>query len=80
MLSITLLTASAVLFEGDATKVILPGEKGIFEIGLFHKPFVSRLLPGKVWVDQKEFPIHHGVVKVKSNRVIAMIELDPGTE
>ncbi len=77
-MSVTLLSASAVLFEGEATKVILPGEKGIFEIGFFHKPFISRLLPGSAWVDNKEFLIRHGVAKVKSNRVIAMVELETG--
>jgi F0F1-type ATP synthase epsilon subunit len=79
MLSVTLLTASEVVFEGDATKMILPGEKGIFEVGFFHKPFVSRLLPGIAIIDQKEIPIRHGVVKVKNNRVIAMVELDSNT-
>lgn len=74
MLSVTVLTASEVIFEGEATKVIFPGEQGVFEIGLFHKPFISRLLPGPVWVDQKEFLIRHGVAKVKNNRVIAMVE------
>lgn len=78
MLNVTLLTANEVLFEGEAVKVILPGEKGIFEIGLLHKAFVSRLLPGVAMVDRKEFPIHHGVVKVKNNRVIAMVETDQG--
>ena len=76
MLSVTLLTASKVVFEGEAAKVIFPGEKGIFEIGFFHKPFVSRLLPGMAMIDQKEIPIRHGVVKVKNNRVIAMVELE----
>lgn len=76
MLSVTLLTASKVVFEGEATKIILPGEKGIFEVGFFHQPFVSRLLPGIAWIDQKEISIRHGVVKVKNNRVIAMVELE----
>ena len=79
MLSVTLLSASEVLFEGEAEKVILPGEKGIFEIGFFHKPFISRLLPGSAWIDKKEFQIRHGVAKVKSNRVIAMVEIETGT-
>lgn len=78
MLSVTLLSASEVLFEGAAEKVILPGEKGIFEIRLLHKPFISRLLPGTAWVDNKKFLIRHGVAKVKSNRVIAMVEIENG--
>ncbi len=79
MLNVTLLSASQVLFEGTATRVILPGEKGIFEIGLFHKPLISRLFSGSAWIDNKEFLIRHGVAKVKNNQVIAMVEMDSGT-
>ena len=78
MLSVTLLSSSRVLFEGNASKVILPGEKGIFEIGFFHKPFISRLFAGSAWIDNKEFLIRHGVAKVKNNRVIAMVEIETG--
>lgn len=76
MLSVTFLTASGILFEGEATRVILPGEQGTFEIGLFHKTLVSRLLSGSAIVDDRVFPIKHGVVKVKNDQVIAMLEPD----
>jgi len=76
MLQVTLLTASEILFEGEASYVRLPGEQGIFEIGLLHKPLVSRLLPGVIRVDRKPFSIRHGVVKVKNNRVVAMVEAE----
>ena len=76
MLNVTLLTANKVIFEGKASKVIFPGEKGVFEIGFFHRPIVSRLLPGLTTVDDQEFLIRHGVVKVKNSRVIAMVELE----
>lgn len=78
MLNIILLSASQVLFEGTATRVIFPGEQGIFEIGLFHKPFISRLFSGSAWIDNKEFLIRHGVAKVKNNQVIAMVEIESG--
>ena len=78
MLSCTILSSSKVLFEGNATKVILPGEKGIFEIGFFHKPFISRLFSGSAWIDNKEYLIRHGVAKVKNNRVIVMVEIETG--
>jgi len=76
MLKVTLLTASRILFEGEAAFVRLPGEQGVFEIGLMHKALVSRLLPGVIRVDRKPFSIRHGVVKVKNDRVVAMVEAD----
>lgn len=76
MLNVTILTASEVLFEGEASRVILPGEQGTFEIGFFHKTLVSRLLSGIAVVDDRTFPIKHGVVKVKNDQVIAMVESD----
>lgn len=74
MLHVTLLTASQILYEGDASYVRLPGEQGIFEIGMMHKALVSRLLPGVIRVDGKPYSIRHGVVKVKNNRVVVMVE------
>ena len=76
MLNVTFLTANQVIFEGEASKVILPGEQGVFEIGLFHKTLVSRLLPGLATVDSTEFWIRHGLAKVKNNRVIVMVEIE----
>ena len=76
MLSVTLLTANKILFEGEATKVIFPADQGVFEVGLFHKTLISRLLPGVTHVDEQEFLIRHGIAKVKDDRVIAMVELE----
>lgn len=76
MLQVTLLTASEILFEGEASYVRLPGEQGIFEIGMMHKPLISRLLPGVIRVDRKPYSIRHGIVKVKNNRVVVMVEAD----
>ena len=76
-LSVIIFTATGVLFEGEASKVILPGEQGFFEIGSFHKPMISRLLPGMAVIDRKEYPIRHGIAKVKNNRVVLMVDSDP---
>jgi len=65
------------LFEGKAQCVILPGEEGVFEVQPFHRPLVSRLLPGVVLVDKQAFPIQSGIVKVGRNKVLAIVDSRP---
>ncbi|MCM8812130.1 MAG: hypothetical protein NC910_03655 [Candidatus Omnitrophica bacterium] len=74
ILDVVILGPDRSLFEGRASRVICPGEQGVFEIGPFHRPLVSRLFPGAVIVDDKSLPIHRGVVKVEKNRVTALVE------
>jgi len=80
MLAVTLLSCHAIVFEGSARQVILPGEEGVFEVGPFHRPLVSRLLPGLVVVDERSFPIRRGVVKVSGDAVTALIEPESNEE
>ncbi len=70
-----ILSPEATLFEGKASRVILPGEQGVFEVHSFHRPLLSRLLPGALIIDDKPMAIRRGVVKVERNRVIAMVEV-----
>lgn len=76
MLDVTILTPQEVLFQGRAARVILPGEMGTFEVGQFHRPLVSRLLPGLLIVDDKSVPIRRGVVKVERDRVTSIVEIE----
>jgi F-type H+-transporting ATPase subunit epsilon len=74
MLEVTLISPSKIVFKGQAKSVVLPGEYGVFEVLLFHKPIMSRLLKGRIEVDDKSFPILRGVVKVQENQVTAIVE------
>lgn len=74
MLDVTLISPSQVVFKGQAKSVILPGEYGVFEILLFHKPIMSRLLKGRVEIDGQSFPILRGVAKAQNNQVTAIVE------
>ncbi len=74
MLDVIVATPQELLFEGAARQIICPGEQGVFEIGPFHRPLMSRLLPGVVVIDGQAFPIHRGVLKVDHDRVIAIVE------
>ena len=76
MLDVTILTPQEILFQGQAVRVILPGEVGTFEVGQFHRPLVSRLLPGLLIVDDKSVLIRRGVVKVERDRVTSIVELE----
>ena len=74
MLDVTVISPSQMVYKGQANSVILPGEYGVFEILLFHKPLLSRLIEGIIDVDGKSIPIARGVVKVEQNRVTAIVE------
>ena len=74
MLTVTVLSAHELIFEGQATRVILPGEEGVFEVCQFHQPLVSRLLPGYVVVDEQAIPIQRGVVRVDRESVTVIAE------
>ena len=74
MIDVVILSSETPLFEGKASRVIFPGEQGIFEIGIFHRPFVSRLLPGVITIGDRPLAIRRGVVHVSNNRVIALVE------
>ena len=62
------------LFEGKVSRIIFPGEQGVFEVGPFHRPLVSRLLPGVIVIEGESLPIQRGVVKIERNRVTALVE------
>ena len=79
MLQVVILTPAELLFKGQAHHVILPGEQGVFEVLPFHRPLVTRLLPGYVLVDDQPFPIRRGVVKVSRDVLTAIVESDDGS-
>jgi F0F1-type ATP synthase epsilon subunit len=74
LLEVSLLSPKEVIFEGKAKSVILPGEQGVFEILPFHKRLLSRLVSGTLFIDEQEFSIKRGVVKVNQNKVAIIIE------
>jgi F-type H+-transporting ATPase subunit epsilon len=74
MLNVVIISPEKIIFEGQAEKVILPGEQGTFEVLTFHKNLLSRLLSGSVIVDGRTFSIQRGIVKVKDNTVTIISE------
>jgi F-type H+-transporting ATPase subunit epsilon len=74
MIEVTIISPSEILYQGQATSVVLPGEQGVFEVLSFHKPILSRLIPGCIMIDDQMIPIWRGVVKVASDSLTAIVE------
>lgn len=74
LLKVTLITPREVIFEGHASSVRLPGEKGVFEVQPNHKRLLSRLTRGAVGIDGHFLTIRRGVAKVGLNEVSIIVE------
>lgn len=74
LLDVSILNLSRVVFEGQAGRVIVTGEEGVFEVLPFHKRIISRLITGSVMVDQQSFPIRRGIIKANQNTVTIILE------
>ena len=74
MLEVVVATPEKVIFEGKANSVVFPGEYGVFEVLSFHKPLLSRLISGKLIIDEQIFPIRRGVVGVNHNKATIIVE------
>ncbi len=74
MIEVRILSPQGVFFNGKAQSAIFPGERGVFEVLPFHKPFLTRLIGGTVAIDQFRMIIERGVVQVTSNKVTAIVE------
>ena len=73
-MNIIIVDPEKVIFEGKAHNVILPGERGVFELLPFHKNLLSRLIKGLVSIDDRFLFIRRGIVKVESDVVTVIVE------
>jgi len=76
LLDVLILSPREIIFQGKANSVSVPGEQGVFEIRPFHKRIISRLLAGKLSIDEQSFSLHRGIVKVNQNHVTIILEED----
>jgi F-type H+-transporting ATPase subunit epsilon len=75
MIQVTVLSAKAVLFEGQAWSLFLPGDQGEFEVLTHHAPIVSLLRSGRVVIDwEKSIPIQRGMMQFHDNECVILIE------
>ena len=75
MLKVGIYDYHQALFDGVANRVILPGDYGVFEVLIYHKPLLSLLRKGEIIVDDVGFPISRGIVRVRDNELVALVEL-----
>ena len=77
-MTVTILSPDKELFNGEATKIKVPGTSGQFEILRNHAPIVSSLGKGSVHVssstEEKVIEIDRGFVEVLNNEVSILVE------
>lgn len=74
-----IITPDKKIFEGEATRVKLPGSKGSFEILKNHGAIISTLSTGTIRVvddknKQHNFEVEGGVVENRKNKIIVLLE------
>ena len=74
------LSPTQTLYDGPALSVSANNRVGPFDILADHANFFSLLTEGNIVINTGfqsfAFPIHHGIVKVKSNEVTLFIDID----
>jgi F0F1-type ATP synthase epsilon subunit len=74
LMDVTVLSPQQIILQSGVKSVIVPGEEGVFEILPLHKRTLSRLISGKILIDQEAYPIKRGIVKIDQNKVVIIIE------
>ena len=73
-LNVLLFSPERMIYEGPAHQILLPGEKGVFEVLPYHKRLLSRLIHGRLVLDGRHLAIRRGVVKIGLNQVVIIVE------
>ena len=77
-MTLKVISAEEVMYDGKVTLVTLPGEKGLFTVLENHASLVSVLLPGEIVYDEKDggrktMAIEGGIADVDKNVVSVCI-------
>ena len=79
MLTLKIISPAKIFFNGTVDRVLVPGEKGDFEILVNHAPIISTLVAGKVVytinASQLQLDILGGFVEVQKNEVNLCVEI-----
>lgn len=77
----TVLSPTQTLYDGPALAVSANNRVGPFDVLADHANFFSLLTEGNIVVNTGyqsfTFPIQHGIVKVKNNKVTLFIDIEP---
>ena len=78
MLNIIIVSPEKTLYKGEAESIIVPGEKGRFEVLTNHAPIVSILTKGTIecqGAEKTTLDIEGGFIEVKDNAVSVCVEV-----
>lgn len=75
---VTITNVGAVLFEGEADSITLPGARGQMTARARHEPFITTLSPGVVTVrtgggHEKEFSVTEGILEISNNHATVLV-------
>jgi F-type H+-transporting ATPase subunit epsilon len=74
-MKVKILNPKHVVYDGEATSVFAPGDRGEFEILPYHAPIISLLKPGAVIIDwKKRVPVTRGIIRFDNEECIALVE------
>ncbi len=77
-IQVKIVSPERTLFNGQAKSILVPGEKGSFEVLYNHAPIISCLTSGIVRCVGEEtlnFNIAGGFIEVNENRVSVCVEI-----
>jgi F-type H+-transporting ATPase subunit epsilon len=78
-MNVKIIKPDAVLYEGTATMLQMPGTGGLFEILENHAPIISSLTAGRIRLQREgaeelTFEIKAGVVKGQQNDILVLAQ------
>lgn len=77
-MNLTIITPEKIVYEGAVERVMVPGEKGAFEILPKHAPILSTLVAGIIRYDAGErcsVEINSGFVEVAGDNIVICVEM-----
>jgi F-type H+-transporting ATPase subunit epsilon len=78
-MKIEIITPDKKVFEGDIKSVRVPGKKGSFQVLKDHAPIISTLENGTVFMvdmagNETRYEVNGGVIEVRTNKIILLVE------
>lgn len=78
-MKLEIITPEKILYQGEITKISLPGKSGSFSLLENHAPFITSLQEGDAMVHTADnnvvkLTINGGFVEINNNRVVLCVE------